>query len=78
MRYGRRAGSTLDDGSNDSLTLCLDAPALRKPRDALRLTLAIADHDPASLICLADTSASVSLLASGVAAQQQPAAAQLA
>lgn len=61
----------LDDGANDALTLRLDAPALKEPRNALRLTLAIDDHDPAGPTCLTDTTATISLLTSGVAAQQE-------
>ncbi|UQA93608.1 hypothetical protein [Streptomyces halobius] len=61
----------LDDGANDTLTLRLDASALKEPRNALRLTLAIDDHDPAGPTCLADTTATVSLLTSGVAAQEE-------
>ncbi|PBC84376.1 hypothetical protein SAMN05428945_1018 [Streptomyces sp. 2224.1] len=60
----------LDGETNRDLTLLLDAPALKEARDALRLTLAINDHDPAGPTCLPD-SATVSLLASGVAAQPQ-------
>ncbi|MFI0709532.1 hypothetical protein ACH4SK_02530 [Streptomyces inhibens] len=59
----------LDDAAHHSLTLLLDAPALEKPRNALRLTLAIADHNPAAPTCLPDTTATVSLLTSGAAAQ---------
>ncbi|MGX7757589.1 hypothetical protein ACWQ06_02845 [Streptomyces angustmyceticus] len=60
----------LDRETNRSLTLLLDAPALKEARDALRLTLAIEDHDPAGPTCLPD-SATVSMLTSGVAAQSQ-------
>ncbi|MFH9246885.1 hypothetical protein ACH4LK_15820 [Streptomyces lydicus] len=59
----------LDDEANRTLTLRLDAAALAEPRDALRLTLAIADHDPAGPTCLPDTRATLSLLTSGAAAQ---------
>lgn len=61
----------LDDAAHRTLTLRLDAPALAEPRDALRLTLAIADHEPAGPTCLPDTSATLSLLTSGAAAQPQ-------
>ncbi|QHC25967.1 hypothetical protein [Streptomyces sp. GS7] len=61
----------LDAAAHRTLTLDLDASALKEPRNALRLTLAIADHDPAGPTCLPDSSATVSLMTSGVAAQQQ-------
>ncbi|KIZ13636.1 hypothetical protein [Streptomyces natalensis] len=64
-----RGVQPLDDTGHRTLSLLLDAPALREPRNALRLTLAIDDHDPAGPTCLPDTSATVSLLTSGVAAQ---------
>ncbi|MFG2209191.1 hypothetical protein [Streptomyces sp. NPDC048638] len=59
----------LDDTTHRSLSLLLDASALKEPRNALRLTLAIDDHITAGPTCLPDTHATVSLLTSGVAAQ---------
>ncbi|KPC66257.1 hypothetical protein [Streptomyces chattanoogensis] len=61
----------LDDSAHRTLTLRLDADALKEPRNSLRLTLAIDDHDPAGPTCLPDTSATVSLLTSDVAAQTE-------
>ncbi|MEU9119339.1 hypothetical protein AB0C96_05670 [Streptomyces sp. NPDC048506] len=59
----------LDDGTHPTLTLRLDVSAPEEQRNALRLTLGIADHDPAGPTCLPDTHATLSLLTSGAAAQ---------
>ncbi|MEU9112249.1 hypothetical protein AB0D04_10735 [Streptomyces sp. NPDC048483] len=59
----------LDADAHRTLALLLDADALKEPRNALRLTLAVDDHDPSGPTCLPDTRATVSLLTSGVAAQ---------
>ncbi|GAB7033869.1 hypothetical protein AB0G35_26630 [Streptomyces sp. NPDC021749] len=56
----------LDDAAHRTLTLRLDARALAEPRNALRLTLDITDHDPAGPTCLPDTRATLSLLTAGV------------
>ncbi|MFJ9853795.1 hypothetical protein [Streptomyces sp. NPDC101150] len=64
-----RGTQPLDDTAHRSLSFLLDTSALKEPRNALRLTLAIDDHDPAGPTCLPDTGATVSLLTSGVAAQ---------
>ncbi|MFD7105909.1 hypothetical protein ACFVTP_27620 [Streptomyces celluloflavus] len=60
----------LDGGPHNALTLRLGEPALKESRDALRLTLALTDHDPAGPTCVQDTSATVALLVSGVEAQE--------
>lgn len=59
----------LDSAAHRTLTLRLDAPALKEPRHALRLTLGIADHDPSGPTCLSDTRATLWLLTSGAATQ---------
>ncbi|MFI9047956.1 hypothetical protein [Streptomyces sp. NPDC053427] len=64
-----RGTQPLDDAAHRTVSFLLDASALREPRNALRLTVAIDDHDPAGPTCLPDTGATVSLLTSGVAAQ---------
>ncbi|MFG2289939.1 hypothetical protein ACGFOU_28185 [Streptomyces sp. NPDC048595] len=64
-------GQPLDGTGHRTLALRLDASALAEPRDAVRLTLAIADHEPAGPTCLPDTSATLSLLTSGAAAQSK-------
>ncbi|KUL47324.1 hypothetical protein ADL22_10320 [Streptomyces sp. NRRL F-4489] len=59
---GRR---TLANGEHTTLTLRIPAP--RDARDALRLTLAIDDSDPAAPTCRPETYALVSLPSSGAA-----------
>ncbi|MCB5908226.1 hypothetical protein [Streptomyces pinistramenti] len=61
----------LDDAGNRSLVLTLGESALKEPRERLRLTLAIDDHDPSGPTCLHRTSATVYLVTSGVAAQEE-------
>ncbi|AIA05272.1 hypothetical protein ACFU90_24190 [Streptomyces noursei] len=66
-----RGGQPLDATTHRSITLSLDAPALRESRNALRLTLAVDDHDPAGPTCVPDSYVTASLLTSGVPTQAQ-------
>ncbi|MCK7627760.1 hypothetical protein MUU72_32490 [Streptomyces sp. RS10V-4] len=60
---------SLADGAHVTLTLHTTAP--EDTRNALRLTLAIDDSDPAAPTCRPDSSAQVSLLSSGLVDQHE-------
>ena len=61
----------LDDTAHRTLTLRLEPAALKGSRNALRLTLAIEDQDAAGPTCVPDSSATATLISSGVPSQQQ-------
>ncbi|WP_274913937.1 hypothetical protein [Streptomyces sp. WZ-12] len=61
----------LDDTAHRTVTLRLEPSSLKGSRNALRVTLAIEDQDPAGPTCVPDSSATASLISSGVPSQQQ-------
>lgn len=60
----------LNATDNRSLVLRLGEDAFREPRNTLRLTLAIKDHDTAGPTCLHHSAAAVSLADAGTAGQE--------